>query len=121
LEQAQAVVSMYQEQFRESMKCLATGLEECLAVLRFPGLHRRILLAHIRCWRDKVITTGRRLFFWPTPRKQQAWERFDMASPSEGSFDWVTSVARSLDGGMNLIWGRCSGDPPNAVFKGDGL
>ena len=41
LEQAQAVVAMYQEQFPEAMKCLATGLEECLTALRFPEPHRK--------------------------------------------------------------------------------
>jgi putative transposase len=41
LEQAKAVVAMYQEQFPEAMKCLATGLEECLTALRFPGNHRK--------------------------------------------------------------------------------
>jgi transposase-like protein len=41
LEQAQAVVAMYREQFPEAMKCLATGLEECLTALRFPETHRK--------------------------------------------------------------------------------
>jgi len=41
LEQAQAVVAMYQEQFPEAMKCLATGLEECLTALRFPETHQK--------------------------------------------------------------------------------
>ena len=41
LEQAQAVVAMYREQFPEAMKCLATGLEECLTALRFPEPHRK--------------------------------------------------------------------------------
>lgn len=31
---------MYQEQFPEAMKCLATGWEECLTALRFPETHR---------------------------------------------------------------------------------
>ena len=41
LEQAQAVVAMYREQFPEAMKCLATDLEECLTALRFPEAHRK--------------------------------------------------------------------------------
>ena len=41
VEQAQAVVAMYQEQFPEAMKCLATGLEQCLTALRFPETHRK--------------------------------------------------------------------------------
>jgi putative transposase len=41
LEQAQGVVAVYQEQFPEAMKCLATGLEECVAALRFPETHRK--------------------------------------------------------------------------------
>jgi transposase-like protein len=41
LEQAQAVVGTYREQFPEAMKCLATGLEECLTALRFPETHRK--------------------------------------------------------------------------------
>ena len=39
--QAQAVVATYREQFPEAMKCLATGLEECLTALRFPETHRK--------------------------------------------------------------------------------
>ena len=41
LEQATAVVAMYQEQFPEAMKCLRTDLEECLTALRFPEPHRK--------------------------------------------------------------------------------
>ena len=41
VEQAQAVVAMYREQFPEAMKCLATGLEQCLTALRFPETHRK--------------------------------------------------------------------------------
>ena len=41
LAEARAVVAMYQEQFPEAMKCLATGLEECLTALRFPEAHRK--------------------------------------------------------------------------------
>jgi len=41
VEQAQAVVAMYQEQFPEAMKCLVTSLEECLTALRFPEVHRK--------------------------------------------------------------------------------
>jgi putative transposase len=41
LEQAEAVVAIYQEQSPEAMKCLATGLEECLTALRFPETHRK--------------------------------------------------------------------------------
>lgn len=41
LEQAEAVVAMYRDQFPEAMKCLATGLEECLTALRFPEAHRK--------------------------------------------------------------------------------
>ena len=35
------MVAVYQEQFPEAMKCLATGLEECLTALRFPETHRK--------------------------------------------------------------------------------
>lgn len=32
---------VHREQFPEAMKCLATGLEECLRALRFPETHRK--------------------------------------------------------------------------------
>jgi transposase-like protein len=32
---------MYQEQFPEAMRCLATELAECLTALRFPEPHRK--------------------------------------------------------------------------------
>ena len=41
LAEARAVVAMYQDQFPDGMKCLATGLEECLTALRFPEPHRK--------------------------------------------------------------------------------
>lgn len=41
LEQGRAVVAMYEEQFPEAMKCLATDLEECLTARRFPEPHRK--------------------------------------------------------------------------------
>jgi RNA polymerase sigma factor (TIGR02999 family) len=41
LEQAQAVVAMYEQEYPEAMKCLATDLEEVLTALRFPENHRK--------------------------------------------------------------------------------
>jgi hypothetical protein len=56
LEQATAVVAMYQEQFPEAMMCLATELAECLTALRFPEPHRkRFYLAHLCLSWDKAI------------------------------------------------------------------
>ena len=55
LEQATAVVAMYQKHFPEAMKCLATELAECLTALRFPEPHRkRFYLAHLRLSCDKA-------------------------------------------------------------------
>jgi len=39
--QAQAVVAMYEQEYPEAMKCLATDLEEVLTTLRFPDTHRK--------------------------------------------------------------------------------
>jgi putative transposase len=41
LEQAQEILAMYQEQFPEAMKCLATDMGEVLTALRFPEPHRK--------------------------------------------------------------------------------
>jgi putative transposase len=41
LERAQAVVAMYEQDYPEAMKCLATDLEEVLTALRFPESHRK--------------------------------------------------------------------------------
>jgi putative transposase len=41
LEQAKAVVAMYEREYPEAMKCLGTDLEECLTALRFPETHRK--------------------------------------------------------------------------------
>jgi putative transposase len=41
LEQARAVVAMYEQEYPEAMKCLATDLEEVLTALRFPESHRK--------------------------------------------------------------------------------
>jgi len=41
LEQAQALVAMYEQDYPEAMKCLATDLEECLTALNFPAAHRK--------------------------------------------------------------------------------
>jgi len=41
LEQAKAVVAMYEQEYPEAMKCLRTDLEECLTALRFPEAHRK--------------------------------------------------------------------------------
>jgi len=38
---ARKLISQYQEMFPSAMKCLEQGLEECLAVLKFPYLHRK--------------------------------------------------------------------------------
>src|SRR5260370_279120 len=38
---SQAVVSMYEQEYPEAMKCLATDLEEVLTALRFPESHRK--------------------------------------------------------------------------------
>jgi putative transposase len=41
LERAQAIVAMYEQEYPEAMKCLATDLEEVLTALRFPETHRK--------------------------------------------------------------------------------
>jgi len=41
VEQAQGIVAMYEKDYPEAMKCLATDLEECLTALRFPEPHRK--------------------------------------------------------------------------------
>ena len=41
LERAQAVVVMYEQEYPEAMKCLATNLGEVLTALRFPDAHRK--------------------------------------------------------------------------------
>ena len=41
LAQAQGIIAMYQDQFPEAMKCLATDLEECLTALKLPEVHRK--------------------------------------------------------------------------------
>ena len=41
LEQAQAIVAMYEEDYPEAMRCLGTDLEEVLTALRFPEPHRK--------------------------------------------------------------------------------
>ena len=41
LEQAKAVVAMYEQEYPEAMKCLRTDLDECLTALRFPEAHRK--------------------------------------------------------------------------------
>ena len=41
LQQAQAIVEMYQKDFPEAMKCLAADLEECLTALKLPEEHRK--------------------------------------------------------------------------------
>ncbi len=41
LEQAKAVVAMYEKEYPEAMKCLATDLEEVLTALRFSESHRK--------------------------------------------------------------------------------
>ena len=41
LEQAQGIVAMYEQDYPEAMKCLATDLEECLTALRFPEPDRK--------------------------------------------------------------------------------
>ena len=41
LQRAQAVVAMYEQEYPEAMKCLATDLEEVLTTLRFPESHRK--------------------------------------------------------------------------------
>jgi transposase-like protein len=41
LEQAKAVVAMYEQEYPEAMKCLRTDLDECLTALRFPEVHRK--------------------------------------------------------------------------------
>ena len=41
LQRAQAVVAMYEQEYPEAMKCLATDLEEVLSTLRFPESHRK--------------------------------------------------------------------------------
>jgi putative transposase len=41
LEQAQGIVAMYEQEYPEAMKCLATNLEEVLTALRFPDTHRK--------------------------------------------------------------------------------
>ena len=41
LEQAQGIVAMYEQEYPEAMKCLATDLEEVLTALRFPETHRK--------------------------------------------------------------------------------
>ena len=41
LERAQTIVAMYEQEYPEAMKCLATDLEEVLTTLRFPDTHRK--------------------------------------------------------------------------------
>lgn len=41
LEQAQGIVAMYDKEYPEAMKCLATDLGEVLTALRFPESHRK--------------------------------------------------------------------------------
>jgi len=41
VEQAQGIVTMYEQEYPEAMKCLATDPEEALTVLRFPETHRK--------------------------------------------------------------------------------
>ena len=41
VEQAQGIVAMYEQDYPEAMKCLATDLEEVLTALRFPESHRK--------------------------------------------------------------------------------
>ena len=41
LEQAKAVVAMYEQEYPEAMKCLRTDLDECLTALRLPEAHRK--------------------------------------------------------------------------------
>jgi transposase-like protein len=41
LEQARGIVAMYEQEYPEAMKCLATGLEEVLTALHFPESHRK--------------------------------------------------------------------------------
>jgi transposase-like protein len=66
LEQAQAVVAMYQEQFPEAMKCLATGLDECLTALRFPERWRSRGGPRV-CLRQgpHLVSAGSSRFFFP--------------------------------------------------------
>jgi len=40
-QRAQAVVAMYEQEYPEAMKCLATDLEEVFTTLRFPESHRK--------------------------------------------------------------------------------
>ena len=41
LEQAQGIVAMYEQEYREAMKYLRTDLEAVLTALRFPESHRK--------------------------------------------------------------------------------
>ena len=41
LQRAQAVVAMYEQEYPETMKCLATDLEKVLTTLCFPESHRK--------------------------------------------------------------------------------
>jgi len=59
LERAQAIVAMYEKDYPEAMKCLATDLEEVLTALRFPESHRkRIRTANLL---ERLFGEGRRL------------------------------------------------------------
>jgi len=49
---------MYEQDYPEAMKCLATDLEECLTALRFPEAHRkRIRSANLL---ERLLGAGRR-------------------------------------------------------------
>ena len=58
LEQAQGIVAMYEQEYREAMKCLRTDLEAVLTALRFPESHRkRIRTANLL---ERLCGEGRR-------------------------------------------------------------
>jgi putative transposase len=40
---AEKIIAEYRDMFPEAMKCLEKDLEECLTVLKFPYLHRRMI------------------------------------------------------------------------------